>query len=71
MYLFGQKRQVFHIRKIDTGGMFESTAGVYMTEDGKFRAFLQDGWGAGVAGKTFESPSDARKDIERLAEKYL
>lgn len=71
MYLFGENREVPLVETIDTGGMFDSKVGVYKTPEGKYRAFLQDGWGAGVAGKTKNSLAEATKDIERLTRKYL
>lgn len=71
MYLFGENREVSFVFDIDNGGMFPSTAGVYKTVEGKYRAFVQDGWGAGVAGKHFDTAQEARRDIERLTEKYL
>lgn len=52
----------------DTGGMFNAVRGVTEWE-GKFHAFVTDGWNGGYRGPAKETEQAARDDIERLYRK--
>lgn len=66
----GLDGKIEHEYTFDSGGMFESYAGVVRLMNGKFRAFVTSGWGGGVAGKFCDSFDDAVRDIDRLRSRY-
>lgn len=64
----GAERDVVWSEERDNGGMFPSTVGVWR-EDGRFVAFVQDGWGGGVHSRQHPDEAAAKADIDRLWER--
>jgi transcriptional regulator with XRE-family HTH domain len=52
-YIAGAARDVVWSEERDAGDMFKSEVGVRRDPDGRFRAYVKDGWGGGVRSKPF------------------
>jgi len=59
---------VHYSQDVDHGGMFKGKEGVFECE-GKFYAFVKDGWGAGGYSKPHPDQQTAMADIVRLRKK--
>lgn len=66
----GAARDVVWSEARDAGGMFSSEVGVWRDPDGRYRAYVKDGWGGGVRSKPFPDEQAARGDIDRLWEHF-
>jgi len=52
------------------GEMFKSEVGVWRDPDGRFRAYVKDGWGGGMRSKPHPDEATARTDVTRLWEEF-
>jgi hypothetical protein len=57
--------------ELDNNGMFDWHTGYVQLPDQRYRAYIHTGWGGGYAGKTVDTPEEARRDMYRLEDKYL
>lgn len=69
-YIAGASREVTWSEKRDAGDMFTSEVGVWRDPDGRFRAYVKDGWGGGVQSRPHPDEETARSDIGRLWDKF-
>lgn len=68
--IFDKQGTVHYSKNLDYGGMFKGTEGVFESE-GKFYAFVKDGWGAGGYSKGHPDQQTAIADIVRLRKRYF
>jgi hypothetical protein len=69
-YIAGASRDVIWSEERDAGDMFTSEVGVWRDPDGRFRAFVKDGWGGGMRSKPHPDETTARADVPRLWEQF-
>lgn len=69
-YIAGASREVVWREQRDAGDMFKSEVGVWRDPDGRFRAYVKDGWGGGIQSRPHPDEQAARADISRLWEKF-
>lgn len=67
-YIAGAARDVVWSEGRDAGDMFKPEVGVWRDPDGRFRAYVKDGWGGGIQSKPHPDETTARADIGRLWE---
>ena len=66
----GESRDVVFSEKRAAGGMFKSEVGVWRDPDGRFVAYVTDGWCGGIQSKPHPDEQTARSDIDRLWGKF-
>lgn len=69
-HIAGAARDVVWHELRDAGDMFKSEVGVWRDPDGRFRAYVKDGWGGGVNSKPRPDEQMARRDIARLWDNF-
>lgn len=66
----GAPREVVWSEERDAGDMFKSEVGVWRDPDGRFRAYVKDGWAGGMRSKPHPDEDTARTDVTRLREVF-
>lgn len=69
-HIAGAARDVVWSEQRDAGDMFKSEVGVWRDPDGRFRAYVKDGWGGGMQSRPHPDQETARRDIDRLWEHF-